>query len=182
MTDLVTLIECVHQHQVIAYPTEAVFGLGCDPKSESAVLKLLSLKKRSIEKGLILVAHNIELLVPFIDEKQLSPLQWQQLIQVYDRPITWVVPAQKNVPYFLTGCFSSIAVRLCQHEAVIQLCEILRYPLTSTSANLSGLPPCRNVAEVKAQFGNNFPVFEGEVGGEQNPSQIRDILTQSIIR
>ena len=106
------------QDEVVAYPTEAVFGLGCNPLSESAVRKLLNLKQRPIEKGLILVAPSLYFLQPFVDFSCLSDEQLARLQAQYDQPITWVVPAKAEVPHFLTGQFNSIAVRLCTHPAV----------------------------------------------------------------
>ncbi|MBE2897010.1 tRNA threonylcarbamoyladenosine biosynthesis protein RimN [Pasteurellaceae bacterium HPA106] len=176
------IITQLRQGAVIAYPTEAVFGLGCDPNNESAVMRLLALKQRPIEKGLILVAPHLDFLRPFICEEQMQPSHWAKLTQHYARPTTWVVPARTDTPHFLTGKFNTIAVRLCAHPAVAWLCEHAQMALTSTSANLSGQTPCRSVREVKQQFGDDFPVYESAVGGEQNPSEIRDIVINQIIR
>ncbi|MBE2894733.1 Sua5/YciO/YrdC/YwlC family protein [Spirabiliibacterium falconis] len=176
------LIKLIHAGNVIAYPTEAVFGLGCDPTNESAVMQLLTLKQRPIEKGLILVAPHLDFLRPFIDANSMQPQHWAKLTQRYAHPTTWIVPVRPGTPHFLTGKFNTIAVRLCSHPAVVWLCEQAQMALTSTSANLSGQPPCRTVHEVKQQFGHDFPVYESAVGGEQNPSEIRDIFTDKIIR
>ena len=83
------------QDEVVAYPTEAVFGLGCNPLSESAVRKLLNLKQRPIEKGLILVAPSLHFLQPFVDFSHLSDEQLARLQEQYEHPITWVVPVVK---------------------------------------------------------------------------------------
>ena len=155
---------CLMQDEVVAYPTEAVFGLGCNPLSESAVRKLLDLKQRPIEKGLILVAPSLHFLQPFVDFSRLSNEQLARLQAQYDHPITWVVPAKAEVPHFLTGQFNSIAVRLCTHPA------------------LTGAPPCRSADAVRSQFGADFPVLDEEVGQAQNPSEIRDLLTNQLFR
>lgn len=145
------------QDEVVAYPTEAVFGLGCNPLSESAVRKLLNLKQRPIEKGLILVAPSLHFLQPFVDFSHLSDEQLARLQEQYEHPITWVVPAKAEVPNFLTGQFNSIAVRLCTHPAVKALCEKTGFALTSTSANLTCQSPCRSADAVRSQFGADFP-------------------------
>lgn len=176
------IVEQLKQHQVVAYPTEAVFGLGCNPLSESAVQKLLVLKQRPIEKGLILIASELDFLKPFIALEKLNSADLAKLQAEYDRPITWVVPAHKDTPQFLTGQFDSIAIRLCRHSAVRQLCELSGFALTSTSANLSGQLPCRTAAEVRSQFGEFFPVLDNKVGNAQNPSEIRDLLTGQLFR
>ncbi|OOF43076.1 tRNA threonylcarbamoyladenosine biosynthesis protein RimN [Rodentibacter rarus] len=180
-----TLQQITHyllQDQVVAYPTEAVFGLGCNPFSESAVKKLLDLKQRPVEKGLILIAPTINFLFPFIDIDTLDESQLSKLKTHYDRPITWVVPVKSNVPAFLTGKFNRIAVRISDHPAVRALCETTGFALTSTSANLTGASPCRTAEEVRSQFGGDFPVLDLPVGNAQNPSEIRDLITHQLFR
>lgn len=180
-----SLTHCVNvlrEPAVIAYPTEAVFGLGCDPDSEAAVMKLLALKHRPIEKGLILIAADYQQLIPYIDDEQLSAEQKERMFSHWPGPVTWVLPARASTPVWLTGQFSSLAVRVSDHPGVVALCKAFGKPLVSTSANLTSLPPCRNVAEVLTQFGEAFPVFLGETGGRQNPSEIRDVLTGELIR
>lgn len=182
MNTIAEIAEKLQRNQVVAYPTEAVFGLGCNPHNEAALQALLRLKQRPIEKGLIVIAHKLELLLPFIDQSRLNEEAWQHFHQPTDKAITWVMPACVGVPRFLTGRFDSIAVRLCNVEAVAALCEASGFALTSTSANLSGLPPCRTATEVKRQFGAAFPVLDLPTGGRTNPSEIRDIFTRQIFR
>lgn len=176
---------CIRQLQqaaVIAYPTEAVFGLGCDPDNEIAVTTLLALKRRPVEKGLILIAADYKQLVPYVDSQRLSTEQKDRMFSSWPGPVTWVLPAHTDTPRWLTGRFSSLAVRVSNHPDVATLCQRFGKPLVSTSANLSGCPPCRNVAEVQEQFGHDFPVLRGETGGRLNPSEIRDVITGELIR
>ncbi|TCP94914.1 translation factor SUA5 [Cricetibacter osteomyelitidis] len=180
--NITQIVEQLKQRQVVAYPTEAVFGLGCNPHSESAVQNLLILKNRPIEKGLILIAPTLDLLLPFIDENQLNEKNLAKLTALYVHPVTWIVPAKADVPIYLTGRFDSIAVRLCRHPAVVALCEQTGFALTSTSANLSGFEPCKTAIQVRSQFGENFPVLDMDVGNAERPSEIRDIFTDQIIR
>ncbi|EFL91409.1 putative ribosome maturation factor [Candidatus Regiella insecticola LSR1] len=171
------------QHEeVIAYPTESVFGLGCDPNSEKAVNALLTLKQRSRQKGLILVAANYDQLQPYLDDSQLSMAQRASVFSSWPGAITWVIPAKRDTPDWLTGRFNSLAVRVSAHPLVRQLCTCYGKPLVSTSANLSGHPPCRTEADVKMQFGILLPVLTGQVGGCKNPSEIRDALTGKQLR
>ncbi|WGE75779.1 Sua5/YciO/YrdC/YwlC family protein [Actinobacillus equuli] len=182
MNNLENIVEQLKQNSVVAYPTEAVFGLGCNPNNESAVRALLKLKKRPEEKGLILIAPTKELLLPYIDESKLTAVHWQIFETPSEQAITWVMPAKKEVPQYLTGQFDTIAVRLCRIPAVIELCERTGFALTSTSCNLTGQEPCRTADEVKLQFGVDFPVLEADTVGKTNPSEIRDIFTQHIFR
>ena len=180
--NLQEIVNHLKNQQVVAYPTEAVFGLGCNPNSQSAVENLLVLKQRPMSKGLILIAPSLDFLLSFMDESRLMEAHWQRLTTQYDRPPTWVVPAKTTTPKFLTGDFDSIAVRISQHPAVKLLCEQAGVALTSTSANLTGQPPCRSAQEVTQQFGTNFPVLDMPVGGAVNPSEIRDIFTNQVFR
>ncbi|QIM62602.1 tRNA threonylcarbamoyladenosine biosynthesis protein RimN [Pasteurellaceae bacterium Orientalotternb1] len=182
MYSFTEIVEKLKQDQVVAYPTEAVFGLGCNPNSEHAVRHLLALKQRPESKGLILIAPNRKFLLPYIDETQLSEAEWQRFEQPQEKAITWVMPAKAEVPHYLKGQFETIAVRLCQVPAVVALCQATGFALTSTSANLTTLPPCRTAQDVMAQFGDDFPVVIAETGGKNNPSEIRDIFTQQIFR
>ncbi len=175
-------VEVLKNKNVIAYPTEAVFGVGCDPDSEIAVNRLLELKQRPVEKGLILIAAHFEQLKPYIDDSMLSEAQRQAIFACWPGPVTFVFPAKATTPRWLTGRFDSLAVRVTDHPQVIALCEAYGKPLVSTSANLTGLLPCRTDDEVRQQFGADFPVLEGNTGGRQNPSEIRDALTGELFR
>lgn len=176
------IVDALHNHCVIAYPTEAVFGVGCDPDSEQAVMSLLALKQRSVDKGLILIADNYNQLKPYIDDSALTAEQRSRMFASWPGPVTWVIPAKASTPKWLTGRFSSLAVRVTDHATVKALCLAYGKPLVSTSANLSGLPPCRTVDEVREQFQNSITIVEGVVGGRENPSEIRDVLTGELYR
>lgn len=179
---LTPIVQALTSGNVVAYPTEAVFGLGCDPDNETAVNRLLELKKRSWEKGLILIAADYQQLTRYIDERALSQQQKEAMFATWPGPVTWVIPAKSTTPCWLTGTFSSLAVRVSAHPLVRALCRRYGKPLVSTSANLSGFPPCRSAQEVVAQFGHAFPVLHGETSGRRNPSEIRDALTGALIR
>lgn len=176
------MVAILKKEEVIAYPTEAVFGVGCDPDSEIAVQRLLKLKQRPVEKGLILIAANFAQLKPYIDDSMLSDTQRQAIFACWPGPVTFVFPAKPTTPRWLTGRFDSLAVRVTDHPLVVELCEAFGKPLVSTSANLSGLPPCRTAQEVVEQFGSDFPVVDVPTGGRQNPSEIRDALTGELFR
>ncbi|WP_350307274.1 L-threonylcarbamoyladenylate synthase type 1 TsaC [Photorhabdus viridis] len=176
------VLTALKAEKVIAYPTEAVFGLGCDPDSEKAVNELLILKKRPWQKGLILIADNYRQLQPYLDDKLLTEEQKEVIFAYWPGPVTWVIPAKASTSKWLTGQFSTLAVRVSAHPLVKQLCTFYGKPLVSTSANLNGLEPCRTAEEVRQQFGDKFSVLDGDVGGRKNPSEIRDALTGELYR
>lgn len=181
-TSLSRCVLSLQRGEVISYPTEAVFGLGCDPDDEQAVQRLLAIKNRPVEKGLILIAANYGQLVPYILDQAISVEQRARMFSHWPGPVTFVVPASEAAPKWVTGQFDSIAVRVTDHPVAKQLCELFGKPLVSTSANLSGQAPARNWQEVLAQFGHDFPVVESETGGRSNPSEIRNVLTGELIR
>ena len=176
-----TIVNTLRQDGIIAYPTEAVFGLGCNPYSKTAVQRLLTVKQRSIDKGLIIIAANIQQIRSFI---ALDPSEISNKIEAAGKqPITWLIPAAKDTPKWLTGKFSSIAIRITHHLASQKLCEAYGQALVSTSANPSHLPPAKTIDEVEQYFNHHIDsCFDAELGNYKKPSEIRDILTGDIIR
>lgn len=168
--------------EVFAYPTEAVFGLGCDPLNEAAVLRLLKLKDRPLHKGLILIASNQSQLEPFADFSSLSTNRLREIENSWPGPNTWLVPKKVATPDYLTGGSDLIAVRVSAHNVVKRMCDELGSALVSTSANTTGAQPARNQQEVVAQFADAVHCVKGRVGEQHSPSQIRNALTGEIIR
>jgi L-threonylcarbamoyladenylate synthase len=166
---------------LVAYPTEAVFGLGCHPLDVAAVFRLLTLKQRPIHKGLILIADSVDALYPFLGEIPQSA--WERMAQSWPGPTTWVVPAAKATPKWLTGQHRSIAVRVTDHPLAAALCRISATPLVSTSANLSRQSPAKSALEVYLRCGHGVDlVLHGRTGGLSKPTVIRDALSGEVIR
>lgn len=175
-------IQKLYCKKIIAYPTESMFGLGCDPDSKIAVQKLLNLKKRSIKKGFILVAAYYNHIKKYIDETQLSVNQKRKMLNYWPGPFTFVVPSNSLTPYWLTGNYNTIAVRISNHLSIVKLCTIFGKPLISTSANFSSMPPCLTRQSVLKNFGKDFPLLSGNIGTEKNPSKIINIINGKLIR
>jgi L-threonylcarbamoyladenylate synthase len=166
---------------IIAYPTEAVYGLGCNPADNAAVIRLLQLKNRSMEKGLILVAATLEQLEAFIviPNEEIRA----KISAAWPGPITWVLPAKPGIPPTLTGIHHTLAVRVSAHPVVQALCREIDQPLVSTSANLESAPPARSALAVQRIFGQNIDfILHGRVNPLANPTEIRDALTDKILR
>lgn len=134
--------------EIVAYPTEAVWGLGCDPFDAAAVQRLLALKQRPQAKGVILIAAGIEQLLPWIDLAGLPDARRVELLASWPGPHTWTVPCRESVPDWLRGEHDSLAVRVTAHPLAAALCRAFDGPLVSTSANLAGAPPARRVEEL----------------------------------
>jgi len=166
---------------VVAYPTEAVYGLGCDPLEHEAVARIFELKERDAAKGLILIASRMEQLLPFM--ARLSQDVLKKLEASWPGPVTWVVPAADSLPFWLSGGRETLAVRVTAHPIASALCEATGMALVSTSANKSGLAPARTALAVRAQFGGRVDaVLPGLVGGLAKPTEIREALTGKVLR
>jgi len=166
---------------VVAYPTEAVWGLGCDPLDGGAVDAILDLKGRKMTKGVILIAADLAQALPFVGE--LTSAQRERLAQPGASPVTWVVPASALAPVWITGGRDTLALRITGHPVAAALCRLAGTPLVSTSANPQGLPPARTAMKVRCYFADRLAdIAPGAVGRAAKPSEIRDIRTGAILR
>lgn len=166
---------------IVAYPTEAVYGLGCHPLDPDAISRLLRLKQRPISKGLILIADRIESLYPYIGT--LTDPNMQAVRDSWPGPATWLIPATQNVPYWLTGKHTTLAVRVTDHPIAAALCRAAGTPLVSTSANISQHPPARTPLQVQLRCAGGVDfILHGETGELKRPTPIRDALSGRIIR
>lgn len=165
---------------VIAYPTEAVYGLGCDPLNEIAVMTLLDVKQRPIEKGLILIASSIEQLRPYL---VLDQTIIERITPTWPGPATWVIPARPRVPEWLTGNHKSLAVRVTNHPIARDLCAQFGGPLVSTSANLSTRPAIKESRKLLKTFADHdIFIIHGRVGELGQETAIYDALSGKQLR
>ena len=204
-----SIIQAAHwlkQGQLLAYPTESVWGIGCDPFNQQAVIQLLTIKQRPIEKGMIVVTDSPSRLTALLAgltavERQTVLDSWQNdsINATAKQAHTWLLPIPKNlpitIPSWITGAHDSVAVRVIDHPLIKQLCAQMvsvSNPygfVVSTSCNPSGQPPARSLSEAKSYFSDDqlhlnksVGYLQGETLGYQLPSQIGDALTGQIIR
>ena len=174
---------------VIAYPTEAVFGLGCNPWCEAALGRILAIKRRRLAKGLLLIGADGGHLEPFVRPDWMD---WVERRLVRERrpsgpPVTWLVPARAGVPGAVTGMRSGsnarVAVRVTDHPIAAELCRELGGAIVSTSANTAAAPPARRALEVRRRLGRQIDlVVPGPTGGHLRPSAIRDAESGRTLR
>jgi len=166
---------------IIAYPTEAVYGLGGDPFNFQTVQRIQQLKGRSPNQRFILIASDWEQIEPLIgalDESLLKPVRTS-----WPGPVTWVFPAASSIPSWLVSPQNTIALRITNHPIARNLCETAQTPILSTSANISGQPPCRSYEETLKIFAGKVDrVIEGPTGGHLKPTPIYDVLTGKCLR
>jgi len=174
-------VEQLRAGHVIAYPTEAVFGLGCDPANKSAVRKLLSLKERHESAGLVLIASRYSQLRPWVSD--LDEVLIDKAMQSWPGPVTWLFPRAAGVPDYVAGNHETIAVRITAHQPSRVLCDAFGSALISTSANHTAARPARSTEEVESYFGDGLSgILAGPLGGADKPSEIRDLVSGTIIR
>ncbi len=171
----------LQQGGTIAYPTEGVWGLGCDPDREAAVEKILALKHRPRAKGLILIAAAWEQLAPYL--LPLAPAVQTRVFATWPGPVTWLLPAAPDVPNYLRGDHPTLAVRITAHPLCRELCQRWGKPLVSTSANPAGHAPALTREEVQKYFKAEIDyLLDGDLTDPGSPSTIRDALSGDIVR
>jgi L-threonylcarbamoyladenylate synthase len=166
---------------VIAYPTEGVWGVGCDPDNEEAFAHLLVLKQREPAKGVILIAASIAQVQPYLDG--LDAIAIRQLKATWPGAHTWIVPDNGVAPLWVTGGRPGLALRVSAHPLVRALCEAFGGPIVSTSANPSGRPAAKTALRVRRYFPAGLDyVLKGPLGGQRGPTPIRDLLSGEVVR
>lgn len=166
---------------IVAYPTEAVWGLGCDPYDEFAVRRLLRIKRRKMRQGLILIGASSMHLEPFLTN--LAEEERAKLDATWPGAVTWLVPDNGVAPPWIRGAFDSVALRRTAHPTAAALCEAFGGVLVSTSANRSGARPARHAHQLSRHLRRTIDVLmPGAVGGRAKPSEIRDLRSDRVVR
>jgi len=165
---------------VIAYPTESVYGLGCDARDAAAVARVNALKGRPGGKGLICLVDAPERVADWLattrDALQRASVCWPG-------PVTWLIPASGTAPSWLRGDSDEIALRVPGLPLALELCQRFGGPIVSTSANPAGAEPARTAAAVAACFRAGLDlILDGACGGRERPSEIRRLTTGEVLR
>ncbi|ENW94473.1 L-threonylcarbamoyladenylate synthase [Acinetobacter dispersus] len=172
--------------QVLAYPTEAVWGLGCDPFNEQAFQDILELKHRPVEKGVILLAGHLDqvehLLQGLSAELRHQVIaSWSNRLET-ERATTWLLPADQSIPTWIKGQHPLVAVRVTTHPLCMELCQQFGGFIVSTSANPAGLSPAQSLEEAQHYFSTSLNYLEGDLGLSREPSRILNALTGVVVR
>lgn len=168
---------------VVAYPTEAVFGLGCDPHNRAALEHIFALKQRPVSQGVLLIAADFAQITHYVDMSRVPAGVLAQARASWPGPFTWVFPRSAEVPEWVAGAHEGIALRVTAHGPAAALCRAFGGALVSTSANPHGEPPARDLATLERYFGERLDgMLDAPLGGAAQPSTIRDALTGAIIR
>ena len=174
-------VEALDRGKVIAYPTEAVYGLGCDPNNAQSVEAIYTLKERHANKGFILISHHWDIIAPWVSP--LSASRMKTILGTWPGPITWILPASSLLPQHLSNADNTIAVRITAHPFSKALCHAFNKPLVSTSANKSGDPPCYTAQCIQDTFLEGIAlIVDAPLGEQRCPTEIREGATGSILR
>lgn len=175
--------EVLRHGGVIAYPTEAVFGLGCDPHNGSAFERIFALKQRPATQGVLLIAADFAQITRYVDMTKVPQEVFAQVRASWPGPFTWVFPRSADVPAWVAGGHEGIALRVTAHGPAAALCRAFGGALVSTSANPHGQSPARDLTTVTSYFGDELDgIVDAPLGGASQPTTIRDALTGAIIR
>ena len=181
--DIPQAVAALRAGGVIAYPTEAVWGLGCDPFNPVAVRRLLKIKRRDESKGLILVSADLAQIASFIDLDALPMERLKAVRATWPGPHTWVLPCPPRIPAWLRGSHPTIALRISAHRRVAGLCNAFGGPIVSTSANLTGREPVRTIDALDpALLAQIDGILPGMTGDLETPTPIRDAASGTILR
>jgi L-threonylcarbamoyladenylate synthase len=166
---------------VLAYPTEGVYGLGCDPDNREAFDRIFAMKRRPPGQGVLLIAADVEQVRPWIGEAPQSALT--RAAAAWPGAHTFIFPRSSRVPDWVAGGHAGIALRVTTHAPSAALCRAFGAPIVSTSANRHGEPPARSAADIRAIFGDEPDgVLDAPLGGLDKPTPITDAVTGAIIR
>ncbi|MFC3122002.1 L-threonylcarbamoyladenylate synthase [Agaribacter flavus] len=167
---------------VFAYPTEAVYGLGCNPLNKTAMEKILALKQRPVEKGVILIAANTDQIKPFVKLSSLSHEARHHMNEHWPGPYTYLVPKTSHTPPWISGDSGLVAVRVSAHPLVCELCLAVDSPIISTSANHAGKAPAKTAEDVQHYFDDEVVLIDGSLGTQSKPSTIINAITMEKLR
>ena len=147
--DIKQALEVLHKGGLILYPTDTIWGIGCDATNEAAVKRIYEIKKRADSKSMLVLMENVNLLERYMLE---VPEIAYSLIEVADQPMTIIYPGAKNLAPNLLAEDGSVGIRLTTEQFTQNLIQRFRKPIVSTSANISGEASPATFADVSAEI------------------------------
>lgn len=135
--DINQALETLKNGGLILYPTDTIWGIGCDATNPEAIEKVFALKGRDKSKSMLILLHNDNQLASYVKE---IPEVAYELIEVTERPLTIIYSGAKNLASNALAEDGSIGIRIADHPFCQQLLQRFRKPIISTSANISGEP------------------------------------------
>jgi L-threonylcarbamoyladenylate synthase len=176
-------VDAIRHGEVVVYPTESVYGFGCDPLQPAAIKKIIHLKKREKNKGFILIVSCFSQLESYVDWHKVAQDKWQAVKNAWPGPVTWVLPAQTHVEPLLLGPNQTIAIRMSAHPVAKSLCAGMKGAIVSTSVNVSAQAPLMQSDDILTGFSDDIAgIVAGDLGREHKPSWVIDFASQVVLR
>ena len=147
--EVAAALKVVQQGGIILYPTDTIWGIGCDAANTEAVQRIYKLKQRDEAKSMIILLDTDNKLQSYISD---VPELAYDLIEFAENPLTLVMPGAKNISPALIAADGSVGVRISDHPFCQQLIQRLRKPLVSTSANISGKPSPQYFSQIDQEI------------------------------
>ena len=166
-------IEILRNGGVILYPTDTIWGLGCDATNPAAVQKVYDLKRRAETKSMLILVDSPAKLQAYVEE--IPDMAWD-LIELTTKPLTIIYPGAKNLASNLTGDDRTIGIRVTSEEFSKRLCEMFRKPIVSTSANISGEKSPTRFSEISDEIKNAVDYVVNYRQNETTPAQASSII------
>ena len=182
METIFEAVKTLREGGLILYPTDTVWGIGCDATDEKAVEKVYKLKQREDSKALVLLASDLDMVAKYIKE---IPQMALQLVEVNDAPMTIIYPGAMGLAQNAIAQDGTVGIRIPLEGYCLELIRRFGKPLVSTSANISGQPTPKNFSEISEEIKNGVnyiidPSFEKESSGKA--SQILKVGLDSEIK
>ncbi|MFZ6017042.1 MAG: L-threonylcarbamoyladenylate synthase [Nitrospirota bacterium] len=172
-------VDILNYGSIIAYPTETFYGLGAKFDMEDSLKRLYELKKRPEEKAMPLIIGNKGLL-PVV-AASVNRTAMFLMDRFWPGPLTLILPAKENLSEYITAGTGKVAVRIPGESFALQLARAAEFPITSTSANISGIPPAQDAETVIKYFGDKIDlIIDGDPTSGGLPSTIVDVTEDEI--
>lgn len=177
MKDLVREVQAAEEEllmgNVILYPTDTVWGIGCDALDVKAVKKIFKIKERDTSKAMIILVADAKMAAEYVE---VMPESFEKLLEKQEQPTTYIFPKAKNLPKELTGEDGSIALRIVNDEFCHKLIRQIDHPVVSTSANLSGGPSPASFSEIDEEIKKRVDYVVRWRQEEEEPSKPSRII------
>ncbi len=170
--DIIKALEVLRSGGIILYPTDTIWGIGCDATNPAAVNRIYEIKQRQDTKSMLVLMENPNLLNSYISE--VPEVAWE-LIDVADTPLTIIYSGAKNLAANLLAKDGSVGIRITNEAFTQQLIQRFRKPVVSTSANISGQKSPQNFAEISDEIKKSVDFivnFRQDDLSRSNPSGI----------
>ncbi len=181
MENLEKAIEALKNGKIILYPTDTIWGIGCDATDELACEKIKALKNRSDDKSFVLLVDSFQMIERYIPE---FPSICYDLVELSEKPLTLIYPKAKGLAPQVLAEDGSVGIRLTKDPICLKLIRSIKKPLVSTSANFSGKPYPKSFQEINPDLIKGVDVVVEERINErlENPSQIIKIGLDSSVK